>query len=180
MNSPITRAEPQCQALLSTSASTSAVSPTVNAAMPGMSTVRPTVSSRDSRAANSVTATAPIAIGGLMKKIARQLTSWVSTPPSTGPIARARALTPAHVPIAVPRCSGGNDWVMMARVAGIMNAAPMPCTARNATSTASFGAKPIAALAIPNTVTPNRNSLRRPKMSPSRPPVTISTANVRV
>ena len=61
-----------------------------------------------------------------MKKIARQLTSSVRKPPTTGPIASASALTPAHVPIAVPRCSAGNAWVMIARVAGIMNAAPMP------------------------------------------------------
>ena len=66
------------------------------------------------------------AIGGLMKKIARQLTCWVRKPPSTGPIASASALTPAQVPIAMPRCSGGKAWVMIDSVAGIMNAAPMP------------------------------------------------------
>ncbi len=102
----------------------------------------PTVSSRDSRAANSVTASAITAIGGLMKKIARQLTCSVRKPPSTGPIASAIALTPAQVPIAMPRCSGGNAWVMIDSVAGIMNAAPTPWTARKATSAVSFGAKP--------------------------------------
>src|SRR5436309_1602812 len=35
-------------------------------------------------------------------------------------------------------------------------------------------------LAAPKTVTPNRNMRRRPKMSPSRPPVTSSTAKVSV
>ena len=58
-NRPTIRGEPQCQLLPSTSASTSAVNPTVSAAMPPTSTPRPTVSSRDSRAANSVTASAP-------------------------------------------------------------------------------------------------------------------------
>ncbi len=120
------------------------------------------------------------AIGGLMKKIARQETSWVRNPPTTGPIARARALTPAQVPIAVPRCSGGNAWVMIERVAGIMNAAPIPWAARNATSAVSLGAKPIARLAMPKATTPNRNIRRRPKMSPRRPPVTIITAKVSV
>ena len=95
-------------------------------AIPGISTLRETVSSRDSRVANSVTATAPTAIGGLMKKIARQLTSWVRKPPTTGPIARASALTPAHVPIAIPRCSAGKDCVMIDSVPGIMKAEPMP------------------------------------------------------
>ena len=47
--------EPQPHALPSTSANTSAVSAAVMPAMPGMSTLRPTVSSRDSCAANSVT-----------------------------------------------------------------------------------------------------------------------------
>ena len=90
------------------------------------------------------------------------------------------ALTPAQVPIAVPRWWGGNAWVMIDSVAGIMNAAPMPWTARKATSAVSVGAKPIAALEMPNTTTPNRNMRRRPKMSPSRPPVTSSTAKVSV
>ena len=120
------RPEPQCHWLPSTIASTIAVNPTVIAPIPGRSTDRETVSSRDSRAANRVTATATTAIGGLMKKIARQLTSWVRKPPTTGPIASASALTPAHVPIAVPRSSAGNAWVMIDSVAGIMNAAPIP------------------------------------------------------
>src|SRR4051795_5001403 len=58
----MTRAEPQPHELLSTSASTSPVSPTVSEAMPGTSTWRVAVSSRDSCAANSVTATATAAI----------------------------------------------------------------------------------------------------------------------
>ena len=45
---------------------------------------------------------------------------------------------------------------MIDSVAGIMKAAPTPCAARKPTSTASFGANPIAALARPNTITPNR------------------------
>ena len=61
-----------------------------------------------------------------------------------------------------------------------MNAAPTPWTARKATRNVSLGANPIARLDRPNTITPNRNILRRPKMSPSRPPVTSSTANVSV
>jgi len=44
------------------------------AAIPAKSTRRETVSSRVSWAANRVTARAMTAIGGLMKKIARQLT----------------------------------------------------------------------------------------------------------
>src|SRR5215218_8490555 len=122
---PTIAGEPQPHELLSTSANTSAVRLTVRPAIPGTSTVRPTVSSRDSCAANSVTITAPTATGRLMKKIARQETSSVSQPPSSGPTARAIADTPAHVPIALPRSSGGNALEMIDSVPGIMNAAPM-------------------------------------------------------
>ena len=125
-NSETIRAEPQPHELPWTSARISDVRPIVIDAIPGKSTLRETVSSRDSRAANNVTAIVMIAIGGLRKKIARQLTCWVRKPPSTGPIASASALTPAQVPIAVPRWCGGNAWVMIDSVAGIMNAAPMP------------------------------------------------------
>ena len=145
-NSAMISGEPQPQALPSTSARTSAVRPVDSAAMPGKSTVRATVSSRDSRVANSVTTTATTATGRLRKKIARQETYSVSAPPTTGPIASASAETPAQVPIALPRSSGGKALVMIERVAGIMNAAPMPWIARPPTSQAWSGARPMAAL----------------------------------
>jgi hypothetical protein len=69
---------------------------------------------------------------------------------------------------------------MIERVAGIMNAAPIPWTARLTTSETSLGAKPAVADESANSTTPNRKPRRRPKMSPSRPPVTSSTANVSV
>jgi hypothetical protein len=69
---------------------------------------------------------------------------------------------------------------MIERVAGIMNAAPKPWIARPATSQPWSGARPIAALESAKTTTPNRNILRRPRMSPSRPPVTSRTAKVSV
>ena len=102
--------------------------------MPGQSIECWVLSSRDSCAANSVTATAPTATGRFRKKIARQDTYSVSAPPTTGPIASASADTPAQVPIALPRSSGGKVTVMIESVAGIMNAAPTPWTARPAIS----------------------------------------------
>ena len=149
-------------------------------ATPGTSTSRTAVSSRDSRAASSVTTTAAIATGTLRKKIDCQLTSCTSRPPSTGPIASAIADTPAQVPIARPRSWGSKVLVMIERVAGIMKPAPTPWTARNAISQVSLWESPIRKLAVPNTITPKRNIRRRPKMSPSRPPVTSVTAKVSV
>jgi hypothetical protein len=84
------------------------------------------------------------------------------------------------MPIARPRSCGGNVLEMIERVPGIMNAAPIPWTARPAISQPCVGAKPIVALETAKTTTPNRNMRRRPKMSPSRPPVTSSTAKVSV
>jgi hypothetical protein len=69
---------------------------------------------------------------------------------------------------------------MIERVPGIMNAAPMPWTARLATSQPCVGARPMVALETENTTTPNRNMRRRPKTSPSRPPVTSRTAKASV
>ena len=179
-NSASTRAEPQPHALLLTSASTSAVSPTVSVATPGTSTSRVAVSSRDSCTANRVTTIASAATGTLSKKIDCQLTSWTRKPPSTGPIASAIAETPAHVPIARPRSCAGNALVMIDRVPGIMKPEPTPCRARNAISQLSLCESAIMKLEKANTLTPMRNMRLRPNRSPRRPPVTSSTANVSV
>ena len=115
-----------------------------------------------------------------MKKIARQETSSVRKPPSTGPIASASAETPAQVPIAMPRCFGGNALVTIESVAGIISAPPMPWTTRLTTSEAVSGASPAVADESENSVTPTRKVRRRPKMSPSLPPVARNTANASV
>ena len=65
---------------------------------------------------------------------------------------------------------------MIDSVAGIISAEPMPCTARQHTSQVSLGEKPIAPLETAKMTTPARKILRRPNRSPSRPPVTSSTA----
>ncbi len=74
---PITPAEPQPQLLPSTRARTRAASETVRVPMPGKSTLRSAVSSRDSSAANSVITSAPAATGRFSRKIARHETSSV-------------------------------------------------------------------------------------------------------
>ena len=130
--------------------------------------------------AKSVTTTAIAATGKLRKKIDCHETLSTKKPPTTGPIASAIADTPAQVPIALPRSCGGKALEMIESVAGIMNAAPMPWTARPVISHASDCEKPMNALEAPKTMTPKRNSLRRPKMSPRRPPVTSSTAKLNV
>ena len=156
------RGEPQPQALPSTSASTSAARPVVSVAMPGRSTLRATVSSRELAAAKRVTTTHTIATGTLTKKIDCHDTCSTRKPPSSGPIASARPETPAHVPIALPRSSGGNALEMIDRVPGIISAAPPPCSRRPTTSQVCVWAKPMNALLQANTTTPVRNTVRRP------------------
>src|SRR5262249_48559236 len=68
--------------------------------------------------------------GTLMKKIQFQLMFSTMTPPTSGPIARARAETPAQIPMAWPRSFGGDVAVMDGNVAGVMGAAPTPRTRR--------------------------------------------------
>ncbi len=98
-------------------------------------------------------------------------------PPSSGPSASASAETPAHVPIARPRSAGGKVFVMIESVAGIISAAPTPWVIRLITSAVVEGARPAVAEEIAKRTTPSRNIRRRPRMSPSRPPVASSTAN---
>ena len=65
---------------------------------------------------------------------------------------------------------------MIESVAGIISAAPTPWTTRLTTSAVGSGAKPAVAEERAKMTTPMRNMRRRPKMSPSRPPVASSTA----
>ena len=82
--------------------------------------------SRDSLITSRATTIARIPTGMLMKKIQFQLTCWVITPPTSGPIASASAETPAQMPIAIPRWRGGKVAVMIESVAGFIRAEPMP------------------------------------------------------
>src|SRR3954462_7734677 len=129
-SSPTIPAEPQPHELPSTSARTRAERPTVMGLTPGKSTWWVELSSRDSRVAARVTATATTATGTLRKKIDCQETFSTRKPPTTGPMASARAETPAHVPMALPRSCGGKAVEMIDRGAGSISAAPPPCTAR--------------------------------------------------
>ena len=65
---------------------------------------------------------------------------------------------------------------MIESVAGIISAAPTPCTTRLATRSVWLAASPAVAEERAKMTTPKRNMRRRPKMSPSRPPVASSTA----
>ena len=66
------------------------------------------------------------------------------------------------MPIAVPRCRGGNVAVMIPSVAGFMIAAPTPWTTRAAISAPAVGARPQASEAAVKIASPTMKSRRRP------------------
>ena len=103
---PTISGEPQPQLLPSIRARTIAVSAAVSSDDAGVVDVAADAVVARLADREEVAATAPTATGRLMKKIARQLTYSVRTPPTTGPIASASAETPAQVPIALPRSCG--------------------------------------------------------------------------
>ena len=78
-------------------------------------------------------------------------------PPTSGPIASASAETPAQMPIAVPRCRAGKVAVMIESVAGIISAAPTPCTTRAPISISGPVASPQASDAAVKTARPATN-----------------------
>jgi hypothetical protein len=65
------------------------------------------------------------------------------------------------------------------RVEGRIIAAPIPWRSRAAMRAAPLPEKPATTLAMTNTTMPMRNSLRRPRRSPTRPTVSRSEANTR-
>ena len=117
--------------------------------------------------------------GTLMKKIQLQLICSVRMPPISGPIASAIADTPTQIPIAVPRCRGGKVAVMIESVAGFISAAPTPWTTRAPIRNAAPVARPHASEEAVKIVRPTMKISRRPSMSASLPPVSMSTAKVR-
>ena len=116
--------------------------------------------------------------GMLMKKIQLQLIFWVSNPPTSGPNAKASAETPAQIPMAVPRCRGGNVAVMIDSVAGFISAAPTPCTVRAAISELAPPARPHQSEAAVKMTRPTMKIERRPRRSANFPPVSSKTPNV--
>ena len=101
-------------------------------------------------------------------------------PPTTGPSATARPLTPPQMPSAMPRRAGGTAAERSVRVSGVTIAPPTPCRARAATSASMLGASAAAAEPAVKMARPTRNIRLRPNRSPSAAPVRSRTAKVRV
>ena len=115
----------------------------------------------------------------LTRKIACQPGPAISAPPSDGPSAVPIADIVPSSPMALPVRSFATVSPTSAMARAIMIAAPRPCAARAATSSQSEGVAPHSAEAAVNRASPASSSRRRPRMSPSRPTLTISAVMAR-
>src|SRR3954452_8495808 len=124
-------------------------------------------------AMNTVTA----ASGGLIRKIHRQSAYSISPPPTNGPMAADRLVSPAQAPIAGARSSCTKAPWIMARLPGVSSAPPMPWSPRAAISTSGLGATPHSNDASANQVVPMTKIRRLPNRSPREPPRRIRLAS---
>src|SRR6266851_5412600 len=120
-----------------------AITPSVNASSLVLDTIYPGRLGDGASAAKErplVWLRPPRPAGTLIRKIHRQLPAASSHPPTKGAIAADTPLNPAHVPIARVRSPGWKAASMIARLAGVISAPPIPCTARAAMSQPMPGA----------------------------------------
>ena len=103
----------------------------------------------------------------------------VSKPPASSPIAPPTALVAEYTPIARFRDDpSGKVVAISASAAGAVIAAPVPWTARAASSQACEVAMPPASEPAENSRSPAANILRRPSRSPARPPMSRTPPKV--
>jgi len=156
-----------------------AVMPMLASSVPGTSMPCRTFGSRVSGTYRTATTIAAREKGMLIQKAHRQLKSVASQPPSSGPTA---AMPPIIEPYTAKAMARSRPWkraLMVERVEGITNAAPMPCTSRAPIRNAGVGAEPTASEASMNSVSPARSMSLRPWMSLSRPASRMRAANTR-
>jgi hypothetical protein len=147
---------------------------------PGQSALPDDEVSRDSGTCRHVVHAVTAATGTLIRKIHRQLPASSSHPPTKGATAADTPLNPAHVPIACVRSPGRKAASMIARLAGVISAPPMPCSVRAAMSQPMPGVAAHSTDAAVNQPSPARNTRRRPHRSLSEPASRISEARVSV
>ena len=113
----------------------------------------PGVSLGSTRAAHTM-ANRPI--GALMRKIARQVATWVKIPPSAGPrLSPMETLMPFR-PSARPRSLAGNVRATIAGPMAMIIAAPTPWMTRNAVRVWTLGDAPHRMLATVKSAKPTR------------------------
>ena len=123
---------------------------------------------------------ATIPIGRLTRKIGRHddpnRFADSSVPPTIWPTAPAAPTVAPKNPIARCRSWPAKLAWIVASTCGNIIAAARPWNTRNTIRAGAFGAKPHATEHTVNAAMPDRNSVRRPNRSPSRPPATSAHA----
>ena len=108
-------------------------------------------------------------IGMLRKKNHRHDAYSVSKPATNGPSADPIRPTPDQIPSACARSSGGNALFTTETEVAKMVPPPTPWSTRAPMRKMSLSATMHSAEPTTNTTTPARTTLRRPRMSASRP-----------
>ncbi len=116
--------------------------------------------------------------GMLTKKMARQPSDEIRTPPITGPLTIPTETVVPIQPSALPRSFTGKASTRMAAPRARMSTDPMACTTRNPISQETSGAIPQSADPRVNTTMPAMNSFFLPTTSPRRPMPIVSVAMV--
>ena len=116
----------------------------------------------------------------LIRKIEPHQKFSSSQPPSTGPRMIPRPATAAQAAMARPRSGPVKTLVMMERVAGMINAPPIPIAARAAIRVLAESAKAAAIELSPNNTSPMLSASLRPKRSPRAPIVSSNPANTKM
>ena len=115
--------------------------------------------------------------GTLTKKIQRQPTVSVRSPPSTGPSAGATSVGIITIVAARARSIGGKARNIIATPTGVSIPPPIPCTIRNAISWPIDWAKPHIIEPITNRASAVSSTRFVPKRSPNQPLAGIQTAS---
>ncbi len=126
----------------------------------------------------SVSTTAAIPIGTLMKNTHSQPRCSVMAPPTSGPMATAPPSVAPQMPIALPRSRPSNSCAMSASEVANMPAAPTPWRPRQMLRTVALSASPHSSEDTVKTTNPMAKIRRRPSRSPSDPNTSRNDARV--
>ena len=165
---------PQPSALPRTVPKTRATRPIVSSPSPSGSSGR--LGPNDSATAGRTAAKAVRPSGTLTRKIQRQPSPSVSSPPTSGPTARASPMVAAHAPTAPARRGPGYAAAISGMAVASSSPPPIPCTPRARLSTSGASAAAHAPEASVKTASPAAKTRRRPTRSASAAPVMIRPA----
>ena len=142
-----------------------------------MTSSRGRASGRLSAITKGATASTAIATTTLTKNAQRQLSTSVSSPPSTAPVVNPAAISAPLSPSARSRSGpSANVVVSSDSAAGMTAAVASPWPARAASSSAGESARPPTSEETPSSAIPSRNSRRRPNRSAIRPNSSVKPA----